>query len=278
MKQFLKYRSLTIFLLIAVFIIAITFTSIQSQQNKFQISEDVNLENKVELLVVESITQMPKSENILRSVEAEKSSTETSNRKDFEIRLRNDYQKPIVLYALRIDEKPKDKGKILDINEVIRGGLLDDWSLQPGKTDLNFFGTTGKEKTTVTIAAALFEDGTGVGDPDELERLRRDVAGYKLAYQRAAQTLRQNLYQSQLSKSDSGSDSLEQQISEIKNQSVPMNQVFSSSYKSAVTTVAGEIKEIKMRMKSDPNLTYESGITAELARIERLLVKMEPFQ
>lgn len=278
MKQFFTYRNSTIFLIIAVSIIAVTVTSIQSQQNKPQVSEDFNLENKVELLVVESTKKMPKSENILRSVEAEKSSTEADNRKEFEIRLRNDYQKPIVLYSVREDEKPNEKRNILELSASIMGGLIDDWSLQPGKTILYPFGTTGKEKNSVIIAAALFEDGTGVGDPAELEYLRRIAAGYKLAYQRVAQTLRQNLYQSELSKSDSTSESLEQQLSEIKDKSVPKTRVISFSYRDAVTTVASNIKEIKTRMKSDAKLTYESGITAELARVERLLVKMEPFK
>lgn len=277
MRNFTKYRNVGVFLLITAIIVVITVTSIQSQQYKFQISEDVNIENKVKLLIVESITQMPKRENILRSNKLKKSFPEKDNKKDFEIRLRNDYKKPIVLYSLQIDKISKDKRNNHDTSGVITGGLIDDWSLQPGETDLNFFGTEGKEKNTIIIAAALFEDGTGVGDPAELKFLRRVAAGYKLAYQRAAQMLRQNLYQSEQPDSVSDIQPLEKQISEIKNQSVPKIQVVSFSYRNAVSGVADNIKEIKMKMKSDSNLTYESGITAELARIERLLVKMEAF-
>lgn len=277
MKQVFTYRNLSIFLLITAFIVAITVTSIQSQQNKFQINKDFNLENKVELLVVESITQTPKRENILRSSETSKMSALVGRGKDFEISLRNNYQKPIVLYSVRTDEKPSEKKNITDLDDLIRGGLTDDWSLQPGETDLYSFITSGKEKNTIIIAAALFEDGTGVGDKDELEFLHRIAASYKLAYQRAAETLRQNLYQSKLSNSDSGSKLLENQLSDIKNQNVPEMQIIPFSYKNAVNEVAGNLKEIKMRMKSDPNMTYDSAVTAELARVERLLVKMEPF-
>lgn len=278
MKQFFTYRNLTIFSLLTVFIVTITVTSIQSQQNKFQISEEINLENKVESLVVESVMQMPKRENILSPNKSKEALTKVDDKKDFEIRLRNDYKKPIVLYLLKTNEEPNDKRNNLDISGVIRGGLIDDWSLQPGETELNFFGTEGKEKTTVKIAAALFEDGTGAGDPAELEFLRRVAAAYKLAYQRVAQMLRQNLNQSELSNSGLESDLLEEKISQIENESVPMNQVVSFSYRNAVNGVAGNIKGIKENLKSDSNLTYESGITAELARIERLLVKMEPFK
>lgn len=279
MKQFFTYRNLTIFLLLAVLIVTITVTSIQSQQNKFQISEDVNIESKVESFVVESVTQMPERENILRPNNPKEVLTEVDESKDFEIRLRNDYKKPIVLYFLRqIDEKPNDKSNLLELSGSISGGLIDDWSLQPGDTHLNFFRAKDKEKTTVTIAAALFEDGTGAGDPAELEFLRRVAAGYKLSYQRAAQMLRQNISQSELSNSGLASDLLEEKISEIKRETVPTNQVDSSSYKNGINTIAGNINEIKKNLKSDPNLTYKSGIAAELARIERLLVKMEPFK
>jgi len=62
------------------------------------------------------------------------------------------------------------------------------WQLAPGETDVV---TVSPGEGDLTLAAALFEDGTGQGEPDYLTRMRDYRAGIEQQFKRAIPILRQ---------------------------------------------------------------------------------------
>lgn len=216
-------------------------------------TDRLRIENKTRSLTVESVTDLE----------------EVQGRSRFAVTVRNGYDKPIVAYSIRVEDSSTDKDTI---SASERGGLVDDWSLQPNATDVaHAFAASGGE-VVLTIFAVLFEDGTGDGDTNALTRLQEVRAGIKLAYQRIAPILRRAASQNRAVISEAAIQSLEDEVASISDREVPMN--LRRGFDQAKGYIDSELKNLKDNLHSEPGLKSGAEIDKKAKEIEKALAKL----
>lgn len=215
----------------------------------------LRIENKTHSLVIESMKD-------LGHVQAG-----AQNR--FELRVRNGYDKPIITYRFRVVDSLTGKETF---SAVERGGMMDDWNLPPNGTDVTAFSAASKGAVMLTIAAVLFEDGTGDGNANDLLRLQELHAGVKAAFQKIAPILRQAANTDDSVVPDAAIQLLEDEVASINDREVPVNQ--RRGFAQAKDYFRLELSDLKDNLRSKPNLKHKAEFTKKLERIEKALAKM----
>ncbi len=233
---------------------------------KFDKSKDIRVENKTNSLVVESIKEIRKQKRLIDSADS----------RTFEIKLRNNSEKPIVNFSLTINDASTNETTSYGIE---RGGMTGEWSLMPNEIDVNRFSAASKGEVVLTVAAVLFDDKTEDGETSELVRLKDNRAGMKMAFQQIAQILRRNVNQNKAADSKSAIQTLEKEIVSIGDEKVPMNQ--KRGFRQAKDFFISELQDIKNKVnsgsngvlssESETNLAYSSDINEQLAKIEKAI-------
>lgn len=213
----------------------------------------LRIENKTRSLNVESVTDLG----------------EVHGRSRFAVTVRNGYDKPIVAYSIRVEDNSTDKDTI---SASERGGLVDDWSLQPNATDAAHVFAASEGEVVLTIFAVLFEDGTGDGDNNDLTRLQEVRAGIKLAYQRIAPILRRAASQNRTVISEAAIQSLKNEVASISDREVPMN--LRRGFDQAKDYIDSELKNLKDNLHSEPGIKSGAEIDKKAKEIEKVLAKL----
>ena len=215
----------------------------------------LRIENKTRSLAIESMKD-------LGEVQAG-----AQNR--FEVTVRNGYDKPIVTYRFRVVDSLTGKKTI---NAVERGGMMGDWDLPPNGADVIAFSAASEGAVVLTVAAVLFEDGTGDGNTSDLLRLQEIHAGVKTAFQKIAPILRQAANTDDSVVPDAAIQLLEDEVASINDREVPVNQ--RRGFAQAKDYVRLELSDLKNNLRSKPNLKHKAEFTKKLEKIEKALAKM----
>ncbi len=250
MKHFLSSRFIvaTLFILVTVSVIFV-FAA-----NQNQVSKDLRIENKTKALVIESTTQL-RNQN---------------DRRIFKVTVRSDYEKPIVSYSFRVVDNTTHKNSI---SRVERSGVADGWSLSAKESDANFFSVPPTGEIVITLEAVLFEDGTGDGELPNVTRLQEISAGVKMAYQQIVPILRRVSNQDEPSISDEAIRSLTDEINSISEAKVLGNSI--AGFKDAKNYISLELREIKNKLNSKPNLKFNFEIAEQLSKTEEILAGLQ---
>lgn len=266
MKYVLNSRSILVALVILITIsVIVVFASTQYQQEFQQISKDIRVENRTQSLIVESLTEIRKPEGQV-------------DLRTFEVKLKNNSEKPIVNFSLIISDASTNENTTKGIE---RGGMTNEWSLLPNEIDVNRFSAESKGEIVLIIAAVLFDDGTGSGDSTELLRLRNIRTGIKLAYRQIVPILQRNLNQNETISSTSRIQSLKKEVASISDEKVPMNQ--KRGFSQAKDFFITELEDLKNKLSSKSNLVfsseselkriYTSEIAEQVSRLERVIAQ-----
>lgn len=215
--------------------------------------ERVSIENKTRSLIVESV----------------KESGKKNDRSEIEITLRNNYDKSIAAYRVRVAEESAGE---TNVSAVERGGLIVGWVLRPNETKVEKFIVNSEGKTHLTIAAVIFENGTGDGEVVELNKLQEIRVGVRMAFQKIVPMLRNVAKISEFSSSDTAIQSLEENITQLSDEDVPDDSkrgfAFAKSY------ISLELKDIKEAKARSSNFNVEAKIADKVSEIELALTKL----
>lgn len=212
----------------------------------------IQIENKTSL-IVESIRNLEDSDDLSR----------------FEVTIRNGYEKPIVVYRLRINDETTQKNTIYAVE---KGGFIGSSPILSNETSTVRFSAATKGTIKLTLAAAVFEDGTGDGVSSDLLRLREIQIGVAMALQKIAPIFRQVKEKGEVPTSEAAIESLEDKISSISDEDIPLNS--RSGFAQAKSYFNFELKDLKTRLGSKPNLNIKEEITKQLNNLERSLTKL----
>lgn len=221
-------------------------------------SNDVDrlrIENKTRSLAIESVKDLGVSLSGAQS--------------RFEVTVRNDYDKSIIFYRFREADSSTDKKTI---SGVERGGIMDDPILPPNGTSATVFSVASEGEVVLTVAAVLFEDGTGDGDSNDLLRLQENHAGVKAALQRIAPILRQAANTDDLAAPDAAVQMLEDEVAAVSDAGVPIN--LRSGFAEAKDYVRSELRDLKDELRSKPKLKRRAEVGKKLEKLEKALAKM----
>jgi len=216
-------------------------------------TDRVTVENKTTSLIVESIS--PLSQTV-----------ETST---FEIKLKNNNEKPISIYSLRVSDEltEKDTTSGVEIN-----GLADGWTLKPNEEHSTTFSAASKGKVLLTIAAVLFEDGTGDGDTTELTRLQEIRAGVWMAFNKIVPLLKDSVKTGPSVLTTPKIESLEKEVSQINDRDVPDNS--KPGFAFARNYIGYELKDIRINTQKAPGFGPAEKIAEKFNRFEATFVKL----
>lgn len=248
--KYINKRHLIALLVLAAFGVTgfAVWRSVQSKD-----VERVFIENKTRSLQVESIKDLG----------------EKNNRKEIEITFRNNYEKPIAAYRVRVSEEFDGK---TEVSAVERGGLIVGWVLKPKDIKVEKFIINSEGKTYLTIAAVIFEDGTGDGEIAELNRLQEIRVGVRMGFQKIVPILQDAAKTSESLSSDTAIQSLEEKIKQLSDKDVPNNS--KRGFALAKSYVSLELNDIKDAKARNPNFNAETEIAAKLSEIESALTKL----
>lgn len=221
-------------------------------------TDRLRIENKTRSLIVESVKDL----GAIRAVAQKEVSR-------FEVVVRNGYDKPIVAYSIRVEDSSTGKDTI---SAVERGGLVDDWALEPNGTDAAHVSTASEGEVVLTLFAVMFEDGTGDGDTDDLTRLQETRAGVKMAYEQIAPVLRRAISDNKFVMSDAAIQSLEDEVATITDRDVPQN--LTRGFAQAKSYIGLELSDLKEKLRAKPNLEHRAEINKRLEKIEKALAKL----
>ena len=272
MKSVSNYRTITVTLviLITVFVIFV-FAQTQRQSESRQASKDVRVEYKTNSLIAEDLVEIRRSKN--RADEGDPTTLRT-----FEVKLRNNSDKRIVEFFLIVKDASTTEKSTSGFKRSV---MTDGWLLLPGEVDVNRFSAAPEGEVVLIVAAVLFYDGTGEGDPTELLRFREYRAGMKLAYQEIVPKLQRGLNEKENIDPVSALQSLEKEVAAMSVEKAPMNQ--KGGYHEAKQYIIMELEDIRNSLSSKSKLVYvseseikgeyRSKIAEQLARIERTIAK-----
>lgn len=215
--------------------------------------ERVSVENKTRSLTVESV----------------KESSEKNKRSKFEITLKNNYDKSIAAYRVRVSEEFAGK---TDVSVVERGGLIVGWVLNPNEIKVEEFIIKPEVKTILTIAAVIFEDGTGDGEIVELTRLQEIRVGVRLGFQKIIPILQNAAKTGESFSSNSVIQSLEEKIKQLDDKDVPDES--KPGFALAKSYMSIEMKDIKDAKTRNSNFSVDTVVAAKIAEIESALTKL----
>lgn len=215
--------------------------------------ERLRIENKTRSLIVQSVLDKGDFDGETR----------------FEITVKNGYSSPIAIYRLRISDEQTGKNTI---RSVERGGLTDGWTIKPSEISTIDFVAAPKRNVMLTIAAVLFDDGNGDGEINDLNRLRELREGVRIGYEKILPILRQGAKTDESSMSDTTLQNLEKEIEEISDKNTPIN--LRHGFTQAKSFVGFEIKDIREKLRTTPNLSIKAEINKRLAKLEETTEKL----
>jgi hypothetical protein len=247
MKYFRKKRML--FLIIAICLGTVGFSVLSFAQNRN--TGRVNIENKTRSLIVESVNSVGDSE-------------QNSN---FEITFKSNYEKPVSAYRFRVTDESTAEDAVVAIE---KNGMADDWTLKTNELSKAKFSAGIKGKITVTVAAVLFEDGTGDGEPDDLGRLQEIRTGVWMAFNRIIPILKENVAAGD--SSETKLESIEEQIDQLNTQDVPDNSKRGFAF--AKNNVVLSLKDVKREAQSKPDFNPVVKMAEKLNQIKSIVQKM----
>jgi hypothetical protein len=211
------------------------------------------IQNKTRSLVVESVKPV----------------TEPGEMSMFEITFKNKYDKPISVYRFRVADDLTGKDTI---SAVERDGLADGWTLKPNEVHSTRFSAAAKGKILLTIAAVLFEDGTGDGDTLDLTRLQEIRAGVWMAFNKIIPLMKESLETGPSLSIVSQIELLEKEISRLSDKDIPDNSrrgfVFARNY------VGYELKDIRDNTQKTPGFSPVEKIAEKFNQFEATLAKL----
>jgi len=242
-------KKVLVLLILAVFgIVGLTvWSSVQSKN-----TEQVFIENKTRSLIVESVKES--------GAKKDKNTTEIS--------LRNNYDKSIAAYRVRVSENFNGK---TEESAVERGGLIVGWVLGPNEIKVEKFFTNPEAKTHLVIAAVLFEDGTGDGEIAELTRLQNIRAGVLLGFQKIVPILQNAVKMNESLSSDTAIQSLTEKIKQLDDEDIPDNS--KRGFALAKSYMSIELKDLKDKKSLDSAFSPDTKLATKLSEIELVLTK-----
>lgn len=241
-------KHIFVLLILTVFGI-VGFTVYSSVQSKNV--ERVFVENKTLSLVVESVKELG----------------EKNDQSMVEVSLRNNSDKPISAYRVRVTEEFDGKK---EVSVVERGGLIVDWVLKPNEIKVEKFLIKPKGKTHLTIAAVLFEDGTGDGGTADLTRLQEIRVGVRMGFQRIAFILKDTM-ENESSLSDTAIQLMEEKVKQLSDENVPDKS--KPGFALATGYMNIELKDIRDEKSRNSDFNANSKVVTKLAKIESALTK-----
>ena len=249
MKYFHKNRFIALSALICLGIaIFFVWDSVQGKN-----TDRVTVENKTTSLTVESIKPL----------------SQTGETNTFEVKLKNNNDKPISIYALRISDDLTDKDTTsgVEIN-----GLADGWTLKPNEEHSTTFSAAAKGKILLTVAAVLFEDGTGDGAAVDQTRLQEIRAGVWMAFNKIVPLLKESVKKAPSVLTISKIEFLEKEVSQINDKDVPDNS--KPGFAFARNYVGYELKDIRINMQKAPDFLPTEKIAEKFNQFETTFVKL----
>jgi hypothetical protein len=248
--KFISKMSVFALLILTVFGIA-GFAIWKSVQSKTV--EQVSIQNKTSSLVVESVKGLDKK----------------NNRNEVEITFRNNYDKSVAAYRVRVSEEFNGE---TNVSAVERGGLIVGWVLRPNETKVEKFILNSEGKSHLTIAAVIFEDGTGDGEIVELNRLQEIRAGVRIAFQKIVPLLREAAKTQESFLFDTAIQPLEEKIKQLDDEDVPDNS--KRGFALAQSYINLELKDIKEAAARNSNFNAKAEFAGKLSEIESALTKL----
>ena len=254
MKIPAKKQFIALFVFIGLGIVILAFR--ESAQSKD--IDRILIENKTSSLKVESI----KESTVLKEITW------------FEITVRNDYQKPIAVYSFRVSDQTSRRG---DINAVQQGGFLDKWLISPHEISTTKFSASSEGKVVLTIAAVIFEDGTGEGLNHDLTRLQEDRTGAKIGLSKIAPIIRDAAKKNEAA-SDSAIEALKNKINQLDDKEISNN--FKAGFRLSKSYISAELESIQNKLKAKTGFNPIASVEGILATIESSLTKLslDPVQ
>ncbi len=248
--KYMSKKHLIAFLVLAVFGIAgfKVWNSVQSKN-----VDRVSVENKTRSLSVESIKDL--GENADLSI--------------FEVKVKNNYDKPIVMYRFRISDETTPKG---EINGVEKGGLVDDWTLKPNETTVTRFSAAAKGKVSLIIAAVLFENGTGDGERNDLTSLEEVRIGVVSGFQKIVPILQEVVNTNGMAISEEQIQTVTKKIEQLDDKNIPDNS--KRGYMLVKDYMIFELNEINKKINSDSNFNLGEKFAAKSGEFEARLAKL----
>lgn len=213
-------------------------------------TDRIRIENKTRSLLVESVKESIKSNRV-------------------EVSFRNNYEKPIAAYRVRVTEEFNGK---TDESAVERGGLIVGWVLRPNEIKVEEFPVNPKSKTNLTIAAVIFEDGTGDGEINELTILQEVRVGVRMGFQKIFPILQDAMKTKESFSSDSAIQSLEKKIKQLNDEDVPDNS--KRGFALAKGYMSIELRDIRDKKTRNTNLNIETETLTKLTEVESALTKL----
>jgi hypothetical protein len=249
-KMKFNKKYLSAFLPLIVLVIA-GFAVWNSAQSKN--IERIIIENKTRALIVESVKDLDKG----------------GDKSLFEVKLRNNGDKPISYYRFYISDDSTKKG---DLHGVEKGGLTDGWTLKPNETSTNRFSADKTGKVFLVVAAVLFEDGTGDGAPDALSSLQEIRAGVVLGFQKIIPFIKEETKTSDSLATDTAIGELEKKVRQMDEKEIP--DVFKRGFAQTQSYVKFELQALREKMNRKPDFNAAEGFSAKVATMESRLLRL----
>jgi hypothetical protein len=249
MKYFHKKSTLALSIMIGLGIaVFFVWSSVQGKS-----IDRIVIENKTRSLIVESIKHLGNTE--------EQSS--------FEITFKNNYDKPISIYRFCITDETSDKDTI---SGVEKDGSAMGWTLKPGETSKAKFSASSAGKIILTVAAVLFEDGTGDGISTDLIRLQENRSGVWMAFDKVIPMLKDALRSNRSFSDTTQLELLEKEIGNVNEKDVPDN--LKAGFVFARNYVGYELKDIRENKRSNPLFDQSAKISDKLHQFEDTFTKL----
>jgi len=249
MKYFHKKQIIALLIVFGFGIAALSVWSFAQSKN----IDRVIVENKTRSLIVESV----------------KSVTETGETSTFEIKFKNNNDKPISIYSLRVSDELTDKDTISGV-EI--DGLADGWILKPNEEHSTRFSAAAKGKIILTVAAVLFEDGTGDGDTIELIRLQEIRVGVWMAFNKIIPLLKKSLKTGPSFLTAPQIELLEKEVSQLSDKDVPDNS--KPGFAFARNYIGYELKDIRINTQKAPGFSPAEKIAEKFNQFEATFAKL----
>jgi len=242
-------------LIIAIIVCLIAITAISSRATREQQTDTtVRVENKLHVLQIMSIRQVPLGNGMTRV---------------FNLEVMNISDKAIVSYVLR-----NKNG-----SSITSTGASTGWSLAPGATNIDTISVNGNEGLPI-LFAALLEDGTGDGDSQEVSRMRDYRAGVEKQFQRSLPILRGARNTPESARASAVLDDLQNRLSALPEEAVGPNVSpgMASGIQHAKEFIIFQLKPLKNKLKDSNGInlqTVQTDVGELLTHIEEAQAKLQ---
>ncbi|HEX8565585.1 MAG TPA: hypothetical protein VF648_07930 [Pyrinomonadaceae bacterium] len=183
------------------------------------------------------------------------------------ITVKNVSEKPILAYSIGISDNKTNKNSV---NRIEINGAINNWFLKSNDINVTPFSVSSEGERTLTIAAVMFEDGSGEGISTDLSRLQEVRAGAMLAVKQITSILK-SIGQDKNHALDSTIESTKEKIASLNENDVSEN--LRRGFVQAKDYYASELKDLKDKALANSNFNLNAEITKKVAKMERTLAK-----